>query len=184
MEMHRKKRAKFVQRDEPFLTQEDDGQPRQEDEVMVKDDFVILTSREAKRKSPLPSRPDAPASSAPPVPDAEEIIASEDELPEPIDESEISDMDVPEEEQDFEEVEVKEEAPAPKPYTPVFAPGPSPMPQYRRGAHRSPAHEQVSGMPFLSQGIEGGASGVGGIILLLAGLAAVGGIIYYLKRNS
>ena len=182
---NKKKRAKFVQRDEPYLTEGGNGLPQQEDEVLVKDDFVILTSREAKKKRPMPSHPASiPTSSAAPMPDVEEIIASEDELPEPIDESDIDDQDVPEEEKDFEEVEVTEEPAPAKPYTPVFAPGPSPTPRYRRGAHRSPAHEQVSGMPFLSQGLGGGESGAGGVLLLLAGLAVVGGIIYYLKRNS
>jgi hypothetical protein len=190
--MEKKKRAKMVERDEPYFTEGSNAQtPQQEDEVMVKDDFVILTPKEAKRKRPLPIHPaEVPTSESAPIPDEEEIIASEDELPEPIDESDIDDADVPDEEKDYEFEEVEEEQPQapPTPRGPVLAPGSPPPPMYPRRHHQpyhSPASEQISGMPFLSQvSDEGGKSSVGGIILLLAGIAVVGGIIYYLKRNS
>ena len=175
---------KLVNPDEPYFTENPNG-GGQGDDIMVTDDFVIMNPKESKRKRPLPTMPAAPTSSIAPVPDEEEIIASEDELPEAIDESDIHDMDVPEEEKEYEEIEVEAKE-SPKPYKPVLAPEPAPAPTHRHhGRRRSPTSEQVSGMPFLSQGtIEAEKGGVGGIILLLAGIAIIGGIIYFLKRKS
>lgn len=180
---NKKKRVKLVNPDEPYFTENPNG-GGQEDDIMVTDDFVIMNPREAKRKHALPAMPPASAPSIAPLPNEEEIIASEDELPEAIDESDIHDTDVPEEEKEYEEIEVQAKEP-PRPYKPVLAPEPAPAPTHRYGRRRSPTSEQVSGMPFLSQGtIEAEKGGVGGIILLLAGIAIIGGIIYFLKRKS
>lgn len=184
MDKSKRKRVKLVNPDEPYFTENTNG-GGQEDEVMVKDGYVIMNPKEAKRKRPLPAAPMAPTPVTAPVPSEEEIIASEDELPEAIEESDIPDMDVPDEEKEFEEVDVAVEEPQPKPYKPVLAPGHAPRPTHRHGAYHSPASEQISGMPFLSQGtIAAEKGGVGGVLLLLAGIAIIGGIIYFLKRKS
>jgi hypothetical protein len=174
-----------IERDEPYLVEK--RSKTKPESIMSKPDFEFMTEDESQTKFAMKDRPTPPPGPAP-LPEQEDIVAYEDELPEEIDESEIYDMDVPEEEK---------AAPPEEPKPEIKRAAPAKRKEHRekrrevrrekrREARYSPVHEQFSGMPFLSQTSvnDDKTASITGILVAIGAIAVVGGLIYFLKRGS
>lgn len=148
------------------------------------DEIEIMSDDEASRDSEEETTQEAAPA---PIPaDVKEI--SEEELPDPIDEGDIPDEDVPEEERHPEQDAVERPALPPAPALVPFSPPARKAlrkTQFKRP--RSPMSQQLTGGPTLSQAAPGTPTPSGpnpaNFLILLAGVAVIGVVIYFLKRR-
>lgn len=177
----RKRKSRITDPDEPYLISPPPPASVPIEETpgfeFRNEEIEVMSSEEASRTTaePQPEREEEPAA----IPDVYENEVSEDELPEPIDESVIPDEDVPEEEMQPEVVvdaedEEKEIYKAPS----------SPVRRMLPRQSYSPLSEQYTTAPRLSgDGLAGGPmSDTTKILLLLGGVVVVGVAIYFLKK--